>query len=80
MVLPAAMLFLVVRKELPPLRMGAAARFLGLLLFIAGLTATEDRWWARVLWLLLSIAVVAEAVVRIRKRKRDTISEMSNER
>jgi len=42
----------------------------GLLLFIAGLAATEDRGWARVLWILLGAGVLVEAGMRFRSRAR----------
>lgn len=34
------------------------AVLVGLLLFIAGMLLTDDRWWAKVLWFLLGIAAV----------------------
>jgi hypothetical protein len=37
----------------------------GLLLFIAGMAATEDRWWALLLWILIGIGVLIEAGYRI---------------
>ncbi len=37
----------------------------GMLLFLAGMVTTEDRWWARVLWIVLSLAVIAEGAWRI---------------
>lgn len=37
---------------------------LGLVLFIAGMAATEDRGWARLLWLALGIVVIVHAALR----------------
>lgn len=51
----------------------ARASTVGLLLFCAGLAATETRWWARLLWLLLGLAFAVEGFfggVR-EQRKRD---------
>lgn len=42
----------------------------GLLLFLCGMALTEDRWLARILWLLLGIAVVAESALRIQRHKK----------
>jgi len=36
---------------------------LGLLLFISGMALTEDRWWARVLWIALGIVVIVHAAM-----------------
>jgi hypothetical protein len=36
----------------------------GLLLFVAGMASTEDRWWARILWAAIGVWVVVHAVVR----------------
>lgn len=47
----------------------------GLLLFLLGMVTTEDRWWARALWIVISAGVVAEAVWRIVERKRAGKSE-----
>jgi len=41
----------------------------GMLLFVAGLAATEPRWWARVLWIVLGVGIIAEAVMRLRAHK-----------
>ncbi len=38
----------------------------GLVLFCAGLAATENRWWARLLWIGLGSVWVAEGVWRLR--------------
>ena len=40
----------------------------GLLLFCAGLAATEDRWWARLLWIGLGLGWVIDAGAHIRHR------------
>jgi hypothetical protein len=37
----------------------------GMLLFLAGMVTTEDRWWARGLWIVLGLGVIAEGVWRI---------------
>lgn len=44
----------------------------GLLLFLAGMAATEDRWWARVLWIVIGAGVIAEGVWRIVQHKRSS--------
>ena len=38
----------------------------GLLLFVAGMAATEGRWWARILWIALGIVVIVHAVANAR--------------
>lgn len=40
------------------------AVLVGLLLFIAGMALTEERWWAKALWLLLGAAAVVHHYVR----------------
>lgn len=37
----------------------------GMLLFLAGMATTEDRGWARGLWIVLGLGVIAESVWRI---------------
>jgi hypothetical protein len=37
----------------------------GMVLFLAGMATTEDRWWARGLWIVIGLAVIAESVWRI---------------
>ncbi len=37
----------------------------GLLLFCAGLAATEHRGWARLIWILMGIAILVEGGMRI---------------
>ena len=37
----------------------------GLLLFVGGMAATEDRWWARAIWFALGVWVVTHAVLRL---------------
>ena len=46
----------------------------GLLLCLLGMATTEDRWWARALWLIISAGVVAEGVWRIVEYRRATSS------
>lgn len=41
----------------------------GLFLFIAGMAATESRWWARVLWILLGIGMIVDSVLRVRQAR-----------
>ena len=38
----------------------------GLLLFVSGMAATETRWWARILWILLGIGIIVQRVLRIK--------------
>jgi hypothetical protein len=40
---------------------------LGLLLFVAGMAATETRWWGRILWILLSISIIVQRVLRVKE-------------
>jgi len=42
---------------------------IGLLLFVAGMAATETRWWARVLWSLLGVSIVVHRVLTIREQQ-----------
>jgi hypothetical protein len=46
----------------------AVAVDLGLLLFVGGMAATEHRWWARLLWIVLGIVVIAHSVLSLRRR------------
>jgi hypothetical protein len=52
----------------------------GLLLFIAGMALSEDRWWARGLWILVGIGFLVDSGMRIAdSRKEDheaTLSEV----
>ncbi len=48
----------------------ALAVDVGLLLFLLGMVTTEDRWWARLLWIVMALAVTAEGAWRIVKHKR----------
>jgi hypothetical protein len=41
----------------------------GLLLFLAGMSLTEDRWFVKVLWVLLGIGVLVESGFRIKQHK-----------
>jgi len=45
----------------------ALAVDLGLLLFVAGMAATETRWWARILWILLGISIIVQRVLTIKE-------------
>lgn len=47
----------------------------GLLLFLVGMALTEDRGWARILWIVLAVAVTAEGVWRIILYRRTPVSE-----
>jgi hypothetical protein len=38
---------------------------LGMLLFVAGMAATEHRAWARVIWIVLGLAIAAQRVVTL---------------
>ncbi len=42
----------------------------GLLLFCAGLAATEHRWWARLIWIGMGIAILVEGGMRIVAHRR----------
>ena len=53
-----------VRKKLNELGY-ALALDAGMLLFLAGMVTTEDRGWARALWLVLGLGVLDEGVWRI---------------
>ncbi|MGC9522073.1 MAG: hypothetical protein ACP5HG_09350 [Anaerolineae bacterium] len=46
----------------------------GLALFIAGMALTEDRWWARLLWVALGLVVIVHAVLQtIESRRADAV-------
>ena len=45
----------------------AVALDVGLLLFVAGMAATEGRWWARIMWATLGVVVIIHAVLSLRK-------------
>ena len=49
----------------------------GLLLFCAGLAATEHRWWARMIWIGMGIAILVEGGMRIAAHRRapDDVSD-----
>lgn len=34
----------------------------GMVLFLAGMATTEERWWARGLWIIIGLGVIAESV------------------
>lgn len=40
---------------------------LGLLLFVAGMAATETRWWAIVLWILLGVSIIVQRYLKIKE-------------
>jgi hypothetical protein len=42
----------------------------GLLLFCAGLAATEHRWWARLIWIGMGVAILVEGGWRIVAHRR----------
>ena len=44
----------------------------GMLLFLVGMATTEDRGWARGLWIVIALGIVAESVWRIVKHRRAT--------
>jgi hypothetical protein len=46
----------------------------GMLLFLAGMVTTEDRGWARGLWIVLGLGVIAESVWRIVQHRKATAS------
>ncbi len=51
----------------------------GMLLFLGGMITTEDRGWARVLWTILGLSVLAEGVWRIiQHRKAAKSTEKTN--
>ncbi len=41
----------------------------GLLLFLAGMALTEDRWYAKILWILVGIGVLVESGLRLKQHK-----------
>ena len=57
------------RQDVQPGRGRASATWadLGVLLFCAGLAATSDRWWERVVWSVLALAWAIRAALRIRQ-------------
>ena len=42
----------------------------GMLLFLVGMATTEDRGWARGLWIVLGVGVIAESVWRIIQQRK----------
>ncbi len=46
----------------------------GMLLFLAGMITTEDRGWARALWIGLAVGVVIEGVRRILQHRQAAAS------
>ena len=52
----------------------------GLLLFVAGMALTEDRWWARGLWILVGVGFLVDSGMRIAEARREeheaTLSEV----
>ena len=47
----------------------------GLLLFVAGMAATESRWWARGLWILVGVGFLVDSGMRISQAKKGTYEE-----
>jgi uncharacterized membrane protein len=69
---------LKVRSKLDELRY-AIALDVGLILFIGGMAGTEDRWWARLLWVLIGAAVLIEMGYRVyneRSREEDNDQDL----
>lgn len=54
------------RKKLSELKYALTVD-LGVLLFIGGMAATETRDWARILWVVLGVAVGVQAYLQIRE-------------
>ncbi len=52
----------------------------GMLLFLAGMVATEDRGWARVLWSILGLGLIAESVWRIIQHRKAAPSSEAQKR
>ncbi len=52
----------------------------GLVLFIAGMALTENRWWARGLWILVGVGFLVDSGMRIADARKDeheaTLSEV----
>ena len=44
----------------------------GMLLFLAGMATTEDRGWARALWIVIGLGVIGESVWRIIQHRKGT--------
>lgn len=44
----------------------------GLLLFLCGMALTEDRWFAKILWILVGVGVLVESGMRIKQHKAGT--------
>jgi len=42
----------------------------GLVLFLAGMATTEERGWARGLWIVIGLGIIAESAWRIIKHRR----------
>lgn len=51
----------------------------GLVLFCAGLAATEDRVWAQILWGVLGVAFIGDQVLRWRKAERSSPEQNESE-
>lgn len=43
----------------------------GLLLFLCGMVFTEERWFIKIVWILLTIGVIVESGMRIQQHKKD---------
>lgn len=50
----------------------------GMVLFIAGMATTEDREWARGLWIVLGLGVIAEGVWRIVQHRKAAASSVED--
>jgi hypothetical protein len=44
----------------------------GLLLFVVGMALTEDRWWARGLWILVGVGFLVDGGMRIAEARKET--------
>jgi hypothetical protein len=45
----------------------ALALDFGLSLFLAGMAATEERWWARLMWIAIGVTVIIHGVLSFRQ-------------
>jgi hypothetical protein len=44
----------------------------GLLLFVVGMALTEDRWWARGLWILVGVGFLVDSGMRVAEARKET--------
>ncbi len=51
----------------------------GLLLFLCGMALTEDRWLAKILWVLLAVAVIVESALRIQRNRKERKGSSGND-